>query len=253
MNEIFTGVGVALVTLFTDDGEVDVNATTELAAKIVGEGVTSVVVGGTTGEAAALTSAERAELVRSIKSAVTVPVISGTGAASGRQAAAQTRDSVAAGADTVLVLSPPRVADPSAYYQAVATELDGTPMLAYHFPAVSAPGIEIGLLGSLPIVGLKDSTGDPRRLLQTMESFDGAIYSGASPLTLYAGALGLPGMILAVANCRPAEAVAAFNGDVSAQRALTDADRIASGEFPTGIKTLTAEAFGTSTVARLGH
>ena len=63
MNEIFTGVGVALVTLFTDDGEVDVNATTELAAKIVGEGVTSVVVGGTTGEAAAVVVAELAALV----------------------------------------------------------------------------------------------------------------------------------------------------------------------------------------------
>ncbi|MGH9136635.1 MAG: dihydrodipicolinate synthase family protein, partial [Acidimicrobiales bacterium] len=51
----FTGVGVALVTLFDDDGHVDAPATADLAARIVDTGVSAVVVAGTTGEAAALT------------------------------------------------------------------------------------------------------------------------------------------------------------------------------------------------------
>lgn len=253
MTEIFSGVGVALVTLFTVDGAVDVDATTALAVRLVGEGITGVVVGGSTGEAAALTSAERADLVRSIKQAVDVPVISGTGAASGRQAAEQTRDSVAAGADAVLVLSPHRVSNPKAYYDTVAAELGGKPMLAYHFPMMTQPGLAVDGLNDLPIVGVKDSSGDVRRLFATMEAFDGAIYSGSAPLTLYCGALGLPGMILGIANAAPGDAVAAWGGDVAAQRRLTALDSGAMTEFPAGIKAATAKAFGTSTASRLGY
>ena len=252
MTDIFTGVGAALVTLFTDSGEVDVDATTAHAVRLVNEGIASVVVGGSTGEAAALTSAERANLVRSIKGAVSVPVISGTGAASGPQAAAQTRDSIAAGADAVLVLSPHRVANPKAYYDTVAKELGDVPMLAYHFPLMTQPGLPLDGLADLPIVGLKDSSGDPRRLLATMDVFDGSIYSGSAPLTLYCAALGLPGMILGIANAAPADAVAAWGGDVAAQRRIAALDTKASGEFPAGIKAATAAANGTSTVARLG-
>lgn len=252
MTEIFTGVGAALVTLFTDNGEVDVDATTKHAQRLVSDGVTGVVVGGSTGEASALTSAERADLVRSIKSAIDVPVISGTGAATGAQAAVQTADSVAAGADAVLVLSPHRVADPTAYCRTVAEAAGGVPMLAYHFPVMTQPGIDVGLLSNLPIVGVKDSSGDVRRLFQTMDAFDGAIYSGSAPLTLYCAALGLPGMILGIANAAPADAVAAWGGDVKAQRRIAALDTQAMGSFPAGIKAATAKAFGTSTAARLG-
>lgn len=252
MTDIFTGVGAALITLFTDAGEVDVDATTAHAVRLVDEGITAVVVGGSTGEAAALTSGERADLVRAIKSAVSVPVISGTGAASGPQAAAQTRDSVAAGADAVLVLSPHRVANPQAYYDTVAKELGDVPMLAYHFPLMTQPGLPLDRLHELPIVGVKDSSGDVRRLLATMDAFDGSIYSGSAPLTLYCSTLGLPGMILGIANAAPADAAAAWGGDVAAQRRIAALDTKAMGEFPAGIKAATAQAFGTSTVARLG-
>lgn len=253
MTDIFHGIGVALVTLFDREGNVDIEATTTLAATLVGEGIASILVGGTTGEAAALTSEERADLVRAMKDALDVPIIAGTGAPSGAQAAAQTRASIDAGADAVLVLSPPRVADPSAYYQTVAEVVGQTPMLAYHFPAQSAPGIDVPLLTDLPIAGLKDSSGDARRLLQKVEDFDGQIYSGATALCLYGGALGLPGMILAVANAFPQEAQAAFGGDVKAQLKLTKPDLISSSSFPSGIKQLTHDAYGTSTVARIGR
>jgi 4-hydroxy-tetrahydrodipicolinate synthase len=36
---LFTGVGVALVTLFDDDGEVDAKATADLAATLVDLGI----------------------------------------------------------------------------------------------------------------------------------------------------------------------------------------------------------------------
>ena len=51
MNDpVFRGVGVALVTLFDANGELDAPATAELAVRLVDLGVRAVLVAGTTGE-----------------------------------------------------------------------------------------------------------------------------------------------------------------------------------------------------------
>jgi 4-hydroxy-tetrahydrodipicolinate synthase len=55
----FEGVGVALITLFRDDGQVDFDGTAAHAAALVERGVRGVVVAGTTGEADALDDTER--------------------------------------------------------------------------------------------------------------------------------------------------------------------------------------------------
>jgi 4-hydroxy-tetrahydrodipicolinate synthase len=54
---VFNGVGVALVTIFADDGSTDVAATAALAADLTGRGVRGVLACGTTGEAGTLTDA----------------------------------------------------------------------------------------------------------------------------------------------------------------------------------------------------
>jgi len=121
---LFSGVGVALVTLFGDDGCLDADATAAHAARLVDLGVRAVVVAGTTGEASTLSPDERGELLRAVRKAIPpgtgIPVIAGTGAPSARQAAALTRDARDGGADGVLVLSPPGSADVLPYYETVA-------------------------------------------------------------------------------------------------------------------------------------
>ena len=67
---LFTGVGVALVTLFDDDGDVDTDATAALAAELAAAGVRAIVVAGSTGEAAALDSAERVALAKVVREVV---------------------------------------------------------------------------------------------------------------------------------------------------------------------------------------
>ncbi|MDQ3979569.1 MAG: dihydrodipicolinate synthase family protein, partial [Actinomycetota bacterium] len=140
----FTGVGVALVTLFDDDGDLDAAATAEHAARLVELGVRAVVVAGSTGEAASLSPEERVELLAAVRAALHpsagVPVIAGTGAPSARQAVALTAAACEHGADAVLALSPPGAADPGPYYDAVAKAAGATPVLAYHWPALSPPG-----------------------------------------------------------------------------------------------------------------
>jgi 4-hydroxy-tetrahydrodipicolinate synthase len=251
---LFTGVGVALATLFDDDGEVDAKATAGLAATLVDLGVRGVVVAGSTGEAAALTAGERVALLTETRRAVPagVPVIAGTGGASARQAAALTRDAREAGADAVLALCPPRNNDPRPYYDAVAEAAGGLPALAYHFPQTAPPGIPVEALPDLPVQGMKDSSGDPERLLSELEVFDRPLYVGAAMLVLLAGSLGIAGAILAVANADPEHAIAAFAGDPAAQRALLGAHRRVKARFPFGLKDAIADRFATSRATRLG-
>lgn len=253
---VFEGVGVALVTLFGDDGSLDVAATADLAARLVAAGVRAVVVAGTTGEAATLSPEERVCLLDGVGAAVRsesddAVVIAGTGAPSARQAAALSAAAVDHGADGLLVLSPPGTDDARPYYERVVGAAGATPVLAYHFPAVSAPGIPLAVLRELDVAGCKDSSGDADRLLETLTTWDRPLYVGSSALLALAGPLGCAGAILALANADPEGCAAAFAGDTSAQRSLAAAHRESLVAFPSGIKHLTARRFGTSTVTRL--
>ena len=253
---LFKGVAVALVTLFSEDQELDAPATADLAAQLVELGMKAVVVAGTTGEAAALDPDERTELLAAVRKAVPegtgVPVIAGTGAPSARQAARFTAAVRDGGADAVIALSPARTSDPLRYYDAIAEAAAGLPVLAYHYPAVSPPGIAVGELKSLPVSGLKDSSADPSRLLETISSWDRPVYCGSSAFIPYAGALGCAGMILSLANAEPELCAAAFAGDVGAQLQLGQPHRFIAARFPAGIKELVAARFGFSASARLG-
>ena len=251
---LFTGVGVALATQFDEAGEIDAKATAAHAAALVDLGIRSVVVAGSTGEAAALTAAERVALLTEVRRAVpaAVPVIAGTGGPSARQAAALTGDARDAGADAVLALCPPRTNDPRRYYEAVAEAAGDLPALAYHFPQTAPPGIPLDTLADLPVQGMKDSSGDPERLLAELEVFHHPLYVGAAMLLLMAGSLGIAGAVLAVANVDPEHAVAAFAGDPTAQRALLTPHKRVRNRFPFGLKDAIADRFNTSRATRLG-
>jgi 4-hydroxy-tetrahydrodipicolinate synthase len=253
-NPVFEGVGVALLTLFDERGDVDVAATAGHAARLVDLGVAAVVVAGSTGEAAALDADERTAVLEAVVAGAgtRVPVLAGTGAPSARQAGRLTAMARDAGAAAALVLSPPGVADPRPYYDGVAKAAPELPLLAYHFPAASQPGIPVDLLASLPVVGCKDSSGDAERLLEELAAFDRPMYTGSSALLAFAGPVGCAGAILALANVEPEDCIAAFAGDAEAQRRLTGSHLEARRSFPRGLKELTAARFGTSAVSRLG-
>jgi 4-hydroxy-tetrahydrodipicolinate synthase len=253
---VFESVGVALVTLFDDTGELDAPSTGAFAAQLVELGVRAVVVAGSTGEAATLERDERGRLIDAVRAALgpAVPLIAGTGAPSARQSATLTRDAVDHGADAVLVLSPPRSIDLPGYYEAVAKAAAGAPVLGYHFPSVSAPGIPVEILADLPIAGIKDSTGEPARLLAELDALEpvgGALYTGSSSILSFAGPIGCTGAILSLANLEPEQCLEAFAGDGRAQRALFAAHVAAHDRFPLGLKERVSERFGTSTVCRL--
>lgn len=253
MVELFSGVGVALVTVFDESGGLDADATAGLAADLVQRGMRAVLACGTTGEAGALADAERVEIIRAVRGAVPagVPVLAGTGAPSVQQAAGLTAAACAAGADAVLAWPPPGSTDLAGYYQALASAADGRPVLAYHIPWISSPGVPVGELAGLPVAGVKDSSGSADRLLDEAAHYPGATYVGSSALLALAGPMGVAGAILALANVEPERCCRAFAGDAAAQRELADRHLQVRADGPPALKQILAAESGMSGVSRL--
>lgn len=235
--EVFSGVGVALVTIFDSTGAVDPAATATLAADLASLGMRAILVAGTTGEAGMLTIEERGTLIRAVRNAVRadVPVLAGTGAVTTEDSVGLTKAAVVAGADAVLAFPPPAgdveraTSDVTSYsagvaehYGAVAAAAEGRPVFAYHVPWISAPGVPVRDLPELPIAGIKDSSGSADRLLDELANYAGATYVGSSALLSLAGPMGGAGAILALANVEPERCIQAFAGDAAVQRDLAD-------------------------------
>jgi 4-hydroxy-tetrahydrodipicolinate synthase len=252
---LWSGPAVALVTLFDDDRGLAVDATAEHGARLVRAGMRAVVVCGSTGEAAALTDEERVILVRAVRRACPdVPVVAGASGEWRSQAADRATAAVKAGADAVLVAPPRTSTDLVEYFGHVTDAAGSAPVLAYHFPPTAGGPVPVEALRSLPVHGIKDSSGDPERLLAELdlEGWSGSIYVGSAPIVAYAAALGATGAILAAANLAPEDCVAAWNGDISAQRRLLSTHKTCRDRFPHGLKNAMAARFGTPTTARLG-
>ncbi len=250
----WTGVAVALVTLFDDRGEVAAERTAAHAARLVAAGVRAVLVNGSTGEAAALTDAERVDLVTEVRAACPgVPVLAGASGEWWRPAAERVAAAVAAGADAVLVAPPRFSGDPAAYFARVAAAAGDAPVLAYHYPGVAGGDVPVDALPSLPVAGIKDSSGDPARLAHELDlDWPGAVHTGSAALLGHARWLGAAGAIVAAANLEPEECVAAWDGDAAAQLRVSRAERASSGRFPGGLKEAMARRFGTPVACRLG-
>ena len=77
----FGSVGVAMVTPFTPDGELDVPAAQALALSLVDDGADTILLSGTTGEAPTTHLPEKQTLIREVKDALAgrAMVIAGAG------------------------------------------------------------------------------------------------------------------------------------------------------------------------------
>ncbi len=249
---VFTGVAVALVTFFDEHGHVDLESTAKHAAHLSGRGVRAIVVAGSTGEAAHLSMKERLQLLDAVKAAVPdwMPVVLGTGQlAAGVSVPALTKRAAEHGAAAALTLSPHH-GDVREFYGEVVAAAGSMPVIAYHFPTMSNPGISIDDLKALKVSGVKDSTGDPERLLDALAHFHRPIYIGNAAIAAYAGMLGCAGAILAAANLEPELCADAFMGNVHAQKDLLWAHQVVSTKGVKGIKEELAHRFHTSSAVR---
>jgi len=243
----FGSVITAMVTPFTADGELDHEGAAELARWLVEQGNDALVLSGTTGEAACLTDEEQIALWHTVRGAVDVPLIAGSGTNDTRHAAELTAAAAGAGMDAVLIVTPyynrPSQAGIEAHFHHVcaATEL---PVIVYDIPVRTGRKISTDLIlrmaREIPnVVGLKDAAGDPgataRVIADAPEGFE--VLSGDDTLTLpllAVGAVGVIGVATHWAAPVMVQMIEAFNaGDRERARQL-NARMIESYEFETG-------------------
>ncbi|MFB6354289.1 MAG: dihydrodipicolinate synthase family protein [Halobacteriales archaeon] len=215
------GTGVALVTPFTPDGDLDEAALTALVGELEARGVDFVVPCGTTGEAPLLSADEQARVVQLVADAASVPVLAGTGQPGLRRTVRATVRAASAGADAALVVTPYYYAHDqdalAAYYRELADEVD-LPVYAYSIPSHAGIAIEPGTAAELAahpnIAGLKDSSGDLDALQDAVARTDGEPFEvliGHGGLYAHGLEMGAAGGILALADVAPERASAVYD------------------------------------------
>ena len=105
---IFTGCGVAIVTPFLEDGSVDFESFRNLIEWQIAEGIDSIVVCGTTGEASTLTHEEHLECIEYTVKKVNkrIPVIAGAGSNCTQTAMYLSKEAESYGVDGLLIVTP---------------------------------------------------------------------------------------------------------------------------------------------------
>jgi 4-hydroxy-2-oxoglutarate aldolase len=218
-------------------------------ARLLAAGVNGIVVTGSTGESAMLDADEQRELVATARGVMTdgAWLIAGTGGESTRETIALTRAAADEGADAVLVRPPSYYAAGTtpasllAHFVAVA-DASPVPVLIYNIPKYThlalSPGLLEQLAGHRRVVGVKDSSGDPKSVAAYRSAVPHwSVLVGGASLLFTALELGCQGGIIGVACYAPALCVQLL-------REFTNGDRAAAGALQERITPLDKEIVG---------
>ena len=211
---MFNGSIVALISPFTDRGEIDFAAVDRLVEFHCDQGSDGLVVAGTTGESATLTPQEFSSLLKRVIQTANgrLPVLAGTGSPSTARAIEQTRVASELGADAALVVTPyynkPPQAGLEAHFTAIAdaVELD---LLLYNVPSRTAidmlPKTVEALSAHPRIVGIKEALPSGERIEELCARCgpDFAVFSGDDASCLDAMRQGAAGVVSVAANVVP--------------------------------------------------
>lgn len=227
---IFEGAGVALVTPFTEAGEVNYPKLEELVEEQIAGGTDAIIACGTTGESSTMSHEEHLDVVRFVCKAVNkrIPVIAGAGSNSTKEAIHLSREAEKAGADGLLLVTPyynkATQGGLIAHYTAIA-EAVNIPILLYHIPGRTGvtmkPETIVQLCREVPnIVGVKEASGNFSGIAEIMSLADGCVdlYSGNDDQIVPLLAMGGKGVISVLSNIAPQQThdicETFFKGDV---------------------------------------
>ncbi len=215
----FPGVYVAIITPFKADGEIDYPRLRDHIDYLLEGGVHGLIPTGSCGEYAALSDKERASVVEEIIKATRgrVPVVVGTAAPSTAKMLGWIEHAKEAGATGVMLLPPinyrPSRREVVEYYKAAGTgEL---PIIAYNNPFDTSTDLTPDLLAEIAaevpnVVGVKEFSGDVRRIPEILEKTRLEVIAGADDLALEGILAGATGWIAGLTNISPRESVQLF-------------------------------------------
>lgn len=262
LQQILRGTGVALVTPFKANSEVDLEALGNCIDHVVKGGVEYVVTLGTTGETPTLSREEKIAIIRFTfeKVAGRVPVVVGIG---GNDTAALIKDFETFPLDkAVAVLSAsPYYNKPSQegiyqHYKALAAA-SPKPILLYNVPGRTGRPISaettIRLANEVAnIQGIKEASGDMAQCMQILRDKpkDFLVVSGDDALALPQIACGMEGVISVAANAFPrafSDMIRqCLNGNFSGAKTLNDSlitayELMFAENNPAGVKAFMTE------------
>ena len=211
---LFTGAATALITPFKD-GKIDYVSMGKLIEWQIGQGIDALVICGTSGEAATLSSLEKVQLVKFAVDLTDkrVPVIAGAGTNSTETTASLAKEMENAGADGLLIVTPyyNKCTDSGliAHYETIADKVS-LPIIMYS--GASRTGVNISprivkILSDHPnIAGIKEASGNISQICEIAAcvSDNFSLYSGNDDQTVPILSLGGIGCISTVSNIIPA-------------------------------------------------
>ncbi len=201
-----------MVTPFTAEGKLDVDAGVALAARLIDGGVDLLAVSGTTGESPTTTESEKFDLLRAVVDAVgdRATVIAGAGTYDTAHSIELARNAQRAGAHGLLVVTPyysrPSQEGLFAHFTAVANATD-LPVTLYDIPPRSVVPIATETIRRLAehprIVAVKDAKGDLGAGAELIAETGLAFYSGDDVLNLPWLSVGATGFISVIGHLVP--------------------------------------------------
>lgn len=212
---IFEGAGVAIITPFKENGDVNFEKLGEILEDQIANSTDSIIICGTTGESATMTHEEHLETIKYTvdKVAKRIPVIAGTGSNCTATAAYLSMEAEKLGADGLLVVSPyynkATQKGLIAHFTTIANSVK-IPVILYNVPGRTGCNIEPETVAALVenvenIVGIKEASGNIAQVAKIMQLTKGKVdlYSGNDDQIVPLLSLGGKGVISVLSNIAP--------------------------------------------------
>ncbi len=230
------GAMTAMVTPFTESGELDVEGLKGNVEFQIANGISGLVPLGTTGESPTVSDEERETVIKAVVAAAAgrVPVIVGTGTNSTEHSIGLSQQAEELGADAVLVVSPyynkPTQEGLYRHFKAIA-EAISIPVVVYNIQGRTGVNIETATLARMAqscsnIIAVKEASGNLAQMMDVLEQLPKtfSVVSGDDNMTMPLMALGGRGIISVVGNLIPRKVsdmcAAGLRGDFATARKL---------------------------------
>ena len=212
----YKGLGVAMVTPFLQNGEVDYPCLETLVNHLINSGVDYIVALGTTGETPTLSEEEKQDIVRTIVKANQnrVPVVVGMGGTSTRCIIEHFKTFDFSGVSAILSVTPyynkPTQSGLLEHYQELAYHAP-LPVILYNVGSRTGCNLEpdttLKLAENSNIIGIKEASGVMNQIMYIIKHKpeDFLVISGDDAITLPLMAVGADGLISVVGNAFPKE------------------------------------------------